>query len=141
VLKALSNLPSNITNATLPLPSGNQSTWDLIPEGQLGVTLSQLPLQAVSVDRNASSTGPESDINKLNGTVVNGGEATEGEGWAAALQRELANRYLTSAFCSWSDCISPIHPSIMMLTTYHALAGTQVEVQLKAFFPGCLMQN
>jgi alpha,alpha-trehalase len=41
------------------------------------------------------------DINKLNGTVFNGGNATSGEGWAFALQRELANRYMASAFCSW----------------------------------------
>ncbi|KNZ74974.1 Trehalase [Termitomyces sp. J132] len=40
-------------------------------------------------------------INKLNGTVLNGGNATDGEGWAKALERQLANRYIASAFCSW----------------------------------------
>ena len=33
--------------------------------------------------------------------MFNGGNATNGEGWAMTLQRELANRYLASAFCSW----------------------------------------
>ncbi|KXN82841.1 Trehalase [Leucoagaricus sp. SymC.cos] len=41
------------------------------------------------------------DINALSGTLVNGGNATDGEGWSHLLQRELANRYITSAFCSW----------------------------------------
>ncbi|KNZ73310.1 Trehalase [Termitomyces sp. J132] len=40
-------------------------------------------------------------INRLNGTVLNGGNATDGEGWGKALERQLANRYITSAFCSW----------------------------------------
>ena len=48
-----------------------------------------------------TTTGPKADINRLNGTVLNGGNATSGEGWAMTLQRELANRYLASAFCSW----------------------------------------
>jgi len=43
-----------------------------------------------------------SDINALNGTTVNGGNATgQNEGWASALQREVANRYVASVFCSW----------------------------------------
>lgn len=41
------------------------------------------------------------DVNKLNGTFVNGGTAIDGEGWAHALQRGLANRYASAAFCSW----------------------------------------
>ncbi len=50
---------------------------------------------------NATNLGPEADINTLNGTVLNGGNATDSEGWAQTLQRELANRYFASAFCSW----------------------------------------
>jgi alpha,alpha-trehalase len=50
---------------------------------------------------NASAAGAAADINMLNGTVINGGNAINGEGWAQALQRELANRYMASAFCSW----------------------------------------
>ncbi|ETW82190.1 glycoside hydrolase family 37 protein [Heterobasidion irregulare TC 32-1] len=40
-------------------------------------------------------------LRAMNGTVVNGGNATEGEGWRDVLARELANRYFSSAFCSW----------------------------------------
>ncbi len=46
-------------------------------------------------------TGSGADINALSGTFVNGGNATAGEGWRDALARGLANRYFTSALCSW----------------------------------------
>ncbi|ESK84799.1 glycoside hydrolase family 37 protein [Moniliophthora roreri MCA 2997] len=101
VLQALRNLPSNITSNPLPTPSSNQSTFNLIPVGQLGLEESQLPGQQITTSTNASATGAASDINKLNGTVFNGGNATSGEGWAHALQRELANRYIASVLCSW----------------------------------------
>ncbi|KAG6867339.1 hypothetical protein C0993_004208, partial [Termitomyces sp. T159_Od127] len=102
VLQALRALPSNITSGALLLPTGNQSTFNLIPEGQLGINESQLPGQPLVGSRgNASTSGPAADINRLNGTVVNGGNATEGEGWGKALERQLANRYIASAFCSW----------------------------------------
>ncbi|KAG6910655.1 hypothetical protein DXG01_008699 [Tephrocybe rancida] len=105
-LQALRALPSNITSGAIPTPSGNQSTFNLIPEGQLGITESQLPGQPLHTDKsgkvvNATTSGPSADINRANGTVVNGGNATDGEGWGKALERQLANRYMTSALCSW----------------------------------------
>lgn len=104
-LQALRALPANITSGPLPTPSNNQSSWDLVPTGQLGITESQLPGQPIHAGsngtQNATVTGPGADLNRLNGTVVNGGNATDGEGWARTLQRELANRYMVSAFCSW----------------------------------------
>ncbi|TFK40489.1 trehalase [Crucibulum laeve] len=103
-LQALRALPSNITSGALPKPASNQSSFDLIPSGQLGFDESQLPgqpLHATASSANATATGPGSDINTLNGTVFNGGNATDGEGWAHTLQRELANRYFASALCSW----------------------------------------
>ena len=51
--------------------------------------------------QNATKTGPGADVNTLSGTIVNGGNATQGEGWGQTLQRELANRFFASAFCSW----------------------------------------
>ena len=101
VLEALRQLPSNISSGSLPLPSGNQSTFDLIPSGQIGLSEDQLPGQAITGTVNNPKTGPGADLNKLDGTIVNGGNATSGEGWAQTLQRELANRYIASAFCSW----------------------------------------
>lgn len=101
ILEALQNLPSNISKGALPAPASNQSTFDLIPAGQLNLTESDLPSQLVIGSGNATKTGAASDINRLNGTVFNGGNATDGEGWVATLQRELANRYFASALCSW----------------------------------------
>ncbi|PFH54014.1 glycoside hydrolase family 37 protein [Amanita thiersii Skay4041] len=104
VLQALRNLPSNITSGPLPMPSNNQSTFSLVPAGQLNLQESDLPGQPVfagGTAKNATTTGSGADINKLNGTVVNGGNSTDGEDWGRILERELANRYFTSAFCSW----------------------------------------
>lgn len=100
-LQALRALPANITSSPLPTLSSNQSSFDLVPSGQLGLSENQLPLQPITGAGNASTSGPSADISTLNGTVVNGGNATSGEGWSKTLQRELANRYITSAFCSW----------------------------------------
>jgi alpha,alpha-trehalase len=105
VLQALRNLPSNVTSGPLPTPGEGQSTYNLVPAGQLGLTEDKLPGQPVSFDgtsvKNSTQTGAAADLNKLAGTVANGGTAVNGEGWAAALQRELANRYFASAYCSW----------------------------------------
>jgi len=79
------------------LPVSNNS-FTLIPTNQLGLTEDQVPLQPLG----GSHIAPHgSDINTVNGTVTNGGNKIEGEGWASQLQRELANRYMTSVYCSW----------------------------------------
>ncbi|KAG2054179.1 glycoside hydrolase family 37 protein [Suillus hirtellus] len=104
ILQALQAIPSNLTTNGLPTPSSDQSTYDLIPAGQLGLTEAQLPGQPIlgsQTNQNATATGPAADINKLSGTVINGGNATAGEGWRDTLQRELANRYYVSVLCSW----------------------------------------
>ncbi|KZT28701.1 glycoside hydrolase family 37 protein [Neolentinus lepideus HHB14362 ss-1] len=101
-LEALGNLPSNLTSNSIPTPSSGKSTYDLIPSGQLGVDESDLPGQPIiGTSGNATKTGSQADINTLSGTIVNGGNSTDREGWAAALQRELANRYFAGALCSW----------------------------------------
>ncbi|TFY63827.1 hypothetical protein EVJ58_g3018 [Rhodofomes roseus] len=72
------------------------------PAGQLGLAEDELPGQLLGAGLgNATRVGPGADISRLNGTVVNGGNATEGEGWADVLKREVANRYFASALCSW----------------------------------------
>ena len=104
MLQALKSLPANVSKGALPAPSSNQSTFDLIPSGQLGIAESALPGQPIhsgSTTTNSTSTGPSADLNTVNGTVANGGTAVAGEGWSQALQRELANRYFASALCSW----------------------------------------
>ncbi|PCH40410.1 glycoside hydrolase family 37 protein [Wolfiporia cocos MD-104 SS10] len=102
ILEALEALPANVTTGSLPTPPSNASTYALVPAGQIGVAEGALPGQPIlRMGANATKVGPAADINRLSGTVVNGGNATEGEGWAHALQRELANRYFASALCSW----------------------------------------
>lgn len=104
ILQALRQLPSNVTKGSAPSVPSGQSTFSLIPSGQLGLSEGDLPGQPVhggSTIVNATTTGSGADINVVNGTVLNGGSAVDGEGWGAALQRGLANRYFASALCSW----------------------------------------
>ena len=101
ILEAFKALPPNVTSDSLSSLSGSQSTFDLIPSGQINISETQLPGQFIIGKGNATKSGAAADVNKLNGTVVNGGNATQGEGWSQTLQRELANRYFASAFCSW----------------------------------------
>ena len=103
IISALEALPSNLTTIALPTPGSGNSTYDLVPVGQLNFTEAQLPGQPYHDNQsvNFTATGSGADVNRLNGTVVNGGNATTGEGWADTLKREMANRYMTSALCSW----------------------------------------
>ena len=104
-LQALRALPANVTTTPNPSPPSDQSTYALIPVGQLGLDETQLPGQPVRSGPsviNATMSGPAADINNSgNGTVTNGGSAVSGENWSKALQRELANRFFTSVMCSW----------------------------------------
>ena len=105
-LEALRALPANITTTPIPSPPSDQSSFGLIPSGQLGLNETQLPGQPVrsggSYVINSTTTGPAADINSGNGTVINGGISSgSGENWSQTLQRELANRYFTSVLCSW----------------------------------------
>jgi alpha,alpha-trehalase len=94
-LEGLANLPPEVTGGDLPL---SNNSFTLMPTNQLGLTEDKVPLQPLS----GGGTAPRgSDINTLDRTVTNGGNKIEGEGWAAQLQRELANRYIASVFCSW----------------------------------------
>ncbi|KAG1759295.1 glycoside hydrolase family 37 protein [Suillus occidentalis] len=89
IMQALRTIPSNLTTNGLPTPSSDQSTYDLVPAGQLALTEAQLPgqpLLGAQANQNATATGPAADINKLSGTVVNGGNATAGEGWRDTLR-------------------------------------------------------
>ena len=65
------NLPSNLTTNTIP----NGPSFNLVPSGQLGITEAQLPSQPIR-----GTNGTREDISKLNGTVINGGDAVGGEG-------------------------------------------------------------
>ncbi|KAJ7205259.1 trehalase [Mycena pura] len=100
-LQALRALPANVTRGALPTPAAGQGTFSLVPAGQLGVAEAALPVQNIDARTNASASGAAADLNAMNGTVFNGGNATAGAGWAEALGNQLANRYFASVVCSW----------------------------------------
>ncbi|KAJ6584320.1 Six-hairpin glycosidase-like protein [Mycena capillaripes] len=110
-LQALRALPANVTTGALPTPSAGAGTFSLVPEGQLGVPESALPMQALDTTTNASTSGSAADLNSLGAGagVFNGGNATAG-GWAEALGVQLANRYVASVLCSW--CVVFLVPSV-----------------------------
>ncbi|KAF5319912.1 hypothetical protein D9611_011052 [Ephemerocybe angulata] len=101
-LQALRHLPANVSSGALPTRPEGKSTFALLPAGQLGLEEAKLPGQPLTADRNATTSGPDADVSLLSGSVFNGGNAsTTEEGWAAALGRQLANRYYASTLCSW----------------------------------------
>lgn len=67
-LEALRNLPGNLTTDALPQPGKGQNSFHLVPSGQLGITENQLIAQPIS-----GGGSVRGDVNKLNGTVINGG--------------------------------------------------------------------
>lgn len=122
-------MPENITNGSIPAPASGQSTFSLIPTGQLGLNETSLPGQPVrggSIIINATTTGTGADFNGGNGTVANGGNAVDGEGWGKALQRMLSNRYFTSALCSWYILVilSQTFRSLNIYGCRHATGGS-----------------
>lgn len=98
ILQALRGLPKNVSSGALPTPQNGATTFSLVPDGQIGLTEDALPAQTLAGGADAS----QHDLSASgSGVVVNGGAAQDGEGWAAVLQRQLANRYASSALCSW----------------------------------------
>ena len=95
-MEALNNVPKSVSTKAYPTLSSNVTSFSLVPSGQLGLNISQLPLQPL-----ASGTNATGDINYVGGTWTNAGIATKGETWNKAMLRAMANRYFTSAFCSW----------------------------------------
>ena len=66
-------------------------------------SISQRPGQPYhdNQSENFAPMGSGADVNRSNGTAVNGENAISGEGWADTLKREMVNRCTTSALCSW----------------------------------------
>lgn len=103
--------------------NANSSSYDLIPEGQLGLSENELPQSVPNLSplvvvelthdllRQTLELGgyAAADVNAGKGTVFNGGVARKNEKWRDALIRELANRYVSAAFCSWCVCNNVEH--------------------------------
>lgn len=114
-LEALRKVPDMLAQGqTLPAPNGS---FALIPSttfsssvvvNQLGQTEDVLPAQPLEYvanssihDMNAGATDPNNGTQLIE-PIINVGNATsEGETWRDELVRELANRYIASALCSW----------------------------------------
>lgn len=108
-LEALRNLPDSLA-AGPQLPAEN-GTFSLIPmvngTNQLGQSLDTLPIEGIENEPGsalnktlAGATDPNNSTQELN-PLLNVGNSTTGESWRDELVRELANRYVASALCSW----------------------------------------
>jgi len=98
-MQALLALPGHLTKS--PLASGGNGSFAALPSGQLGIDESALPPQPLNGGGNVTASGKDADVNFANGTWHNAGNATAGEGWRDALARGMANRYVSSAICSF----------------------------------------
>lgn len=96
----------------------------------MGMSEDQLPSQGLTPTVNSTRVGPGADVNRLTGTVVNGGKAVDGEGWAQTLQRELANRYIASALCSWYVVMILLRFGISFILIY---IGMQLEGNFREY--------
>lgn len=123
-LQALRHLPANVTRGPIPTRPDGQSTFALVPPGQLGLSETELPGQPIAHGQNATTSGPQADVNLSNGAIFNGGTGPADEGWASALGRQLANRYYASALCSWHATGGAI-PGILPRLTDAELNVTQ----------------
>lgn len=108
-LEALRNVP-DILGAGAQLAAENGS-FALIPmhngTNQLGQTQDSLPVQGLENQPGsainetlAGATDPNNAAVELK-PALNTGNTTSGESWRDELVRELANRYVASALCSW----------------------------------------
>ncbi|KAG8703944.1 hypothetical protein FRC08_002545 [Ceratobasidium sp. 394] len=96
ILEALAGIPKKVVKKPLPEINETVTSYSLIPEGQLGLPKDRLPQQTLELGGYA-----EPDVNAKHNTVINGGTPRKNEKWRDALVRELANRYVSAAFCSW----------------------------------------
>ena len=88
IMQSLLALPTNISSG--PLPANPNGTFAALPVGQLGLNETDLPVQTLDGGGNFPNVGTTADINVLNGTWVNAGNASDGEGWRDALARGVA---------------------------------------------------
>ncbi|KAF5362886.1 hypothetical protein D9758_007155 [Tetrapyrgos nigripes] len=131
ILAALRLLPGNLTSKIAPIPPINESSFALIPEGQLNKTEDELWTEPLYPYVRSNLNGLGADVNfvqEIRGrTVLNGGEPQgEQEGWGDMLQRELANRYLASALCSWQATGGSV-PDLLPRLSNANLSVTQSE--------------
>lgn len=105
IAKALDNLPTNVTSTPYStFRPANYSAFDLIPDGQLGLVQSSLPVQGGVANGTTIALGER----PADGTIE------VGEGWRDVLRNEVINRYIGSTFCSWS--VSGFAPAYLCRT-------------------------
>ncbi|CDZ96699.1 Neutral trehalase [Phaffia rhodozyma] len=94
ILKALRNLPSNVTTTSYStFAPANETAWSTIPSGQLGLEEADLPAQGGYGGGNR--TVYNSDV------ITNGGNISSSEPWSQVLLTAVVQRYIDAAFCSW----------------------------------------
>lgn len=109
-VEALANVPRSL-GGTRPSPAPKGS-FALVPKGQLGLPESQLPIQLITgtndsipyagVGKTEADDGSRELVPPHNvGNATTAQTTAKGEGWSDALLRELVNRYMASALCSW----------------------------------------
>lgn len=108
-LEALRNIPDMLGAG--PQLAAENGTFALVPmvngTNQLGLSEDGLPVQGLenepgsSINRTLAGATDPNDPSVEVVPLLNTGNNTSGESWRDELVRELANRYVASALCSW----------------------------------------
>ncbi|TIB12944.1 hypothetical protein E3P92_02430 [Wallemia ichthyophaga] len=89
-VKALEALPDNVTAGALQRPEDGQSTYSLVPSKQLGL--------------DDESQAPTQPLYNISGSTSNKDgfmDEYDCENWRECLANEVAQRFVSSTFCSW----------------------------------------
>ncbi|GAC94474.1 glycoside hydrolase [Pseudozyma hubeiensis SY62] len=108
-LEALRSIPDMLGAG--PQLAAENGTFALVPmvngTNQLGLSEDSLPVQGLenepgsSINRTLAGATDPNDPSVEVVPLLNTGNNTSGESWRDELVRELANRYVASALCSW----------------------------------------
>lgn len=99
IMQAVKSIPDNISNSAFQDFSTKVANFTNLPLNQLIANESDLPPQTILGDSNKNITsspniGYLGNVGNITGTTL---------GWRDGLLQALANRYISSAFCSWYD--------------------------------------
>ena len=99
-IKALENLPSNITSASFGNFSNGVLDYNAFISNQTGLAKDQLPKQSIVGTNGMADTNLTSAVTSFN-QLEHVGQVTSNASWAEGLAVAIANRYTASAYCSW----------------------------------------
>jgi len=123
-IKALENLPSNLTTGSFANFSSSVLDYSSFIANQTGLSRSQLPKQSII------GTNGQQDTNITSVTSFDQlghvGNSTSNTSWSEGLAVAIANRYISSAYCSWHSTGGSIPGLVSQVSTAELNATNSV---------------